>query len=116
MLDADDAHLDQCAALLALGILKAKEYAPQAAKLMRRKRKSFVTNFAAESLVLMGEPKYAAEIISILNVNKTGIYIDTSDFHPLVEPEVYQINKDFVAMLERLKRTARLHDAARGSR
>jgi HEAT repeat protein len=116
MLDANDAPLDQCAALLALGILKARDYAPQAARLMRTKRKSFVSNFAAESLVLMGEQKYAAEIISILKVNKTSTYIDTSDFHPLVEPEVHQVNKDFVAMIERFKRTARLRDAARGSR
>lgn len=116
MLDADDAPLDQCAALLALGILKARDYAPQAAKLMRTKRKSFVSSFAAESLVLMGEQKYASEIISILKVNKTGSYIDTSDFHPLVEPEVHQVNKDFVEMLDRFKRAAKLRDAARGSR
>jgi HEAT repeat protein len=103
LLDDDQAPLDQSAALLALGILKARENAPTAAKLMRN-RESSVSNFAAVSLILMGATEYATEAISTLEKDhKSGPYIDEGDFHPLVAEEAAALNKQFLTALAQLK-------------
>ena len=101
---ADNNSLDQSAALLALGILKATQYAPNAATLMRTKRSSYVSVYAAVSLVLMGSTRYAREAIAVLKAHhKSGPYIDAGDLSPLVAEEARELNQQFLAALEQLK-------------
>ncbi|HKP37919.1 MAG TPA: hypothetical protein VJT71_13760 [Pyrinomonadaceae bacterium] len=99
---AVDSSLDRSAALLALGILNAREYAPQAAMLMRRERKTSVSYYAALSLVLMRAKEYRREVLEVLKVNKTGKYVD-SDLNPIVAERAEQIEAQIGATIRQFK-------------
>ncbi|HYW73074.1 MAG TPA: hypothetical protein VE961_18755, partial [Pyrinomonadaceae bacterium] len=103
MLDYEDDPLGQAAALLALGILEANEYAPQAAQIMRNKEKSYVCNYAEESLILMGNNDYLKEAAAYFDLSKAEAYIDGGDFDPLVDEEARQIHQRFLANLKKAK-------------
>ena len=101
MLEDENAPLDQKAALLALGILEANEYAPKAAQLMSKK--SFFSTDAAKSLILMGANDYLKEAATHFTLPKSEEYIDVGDLHPLVEEEARETHKKFLTKLKQLK-------------
>jgi HEAT repeat protein len=103
----DEGSLDQCAALLALGVLGAREYAPTMVRIMRRQKKSFVSNYAAQALVLLGATEYAAEVVPLVEpAYAQKAYVTAGNFDPLVEdalePLRRRYEKSFLKMRARL--------------
>lgn len=93
--------------MLALGILNAREYVPRIARFL--KEPSYISNFAAEALVLMGANEYARECVPLVeSAYSHNLYLNADEFHPLVEERLRNYKsrfaESFLRMKERLSR------------
>jgi len=104
---SDEGSLDQSAALLALGVLGAREYVPEAVRIMRRQEKSFGSYYAAAALVLLDATEHAAEVVPHVERGYDAkLYLTADDFSPLVEDDLKPLRlryeESFLKMRARL--------------
>lgn len=97
----DEEPLVRKDAILALGVLNAREYIPRVAKFL--KDPSFVSNFAAEALVLMEAGQYARECVPLVEkAYESGLYLGADEFHPLAEEQLGKYRKRFAQSFLRM--------------
>jgi hypothetical protein len=98
----DESELVRADALLALGVLNAREYIPRIARFL--KDPSYVSNFAAEALVLMGADEYARECVPLVeSAYSNNLYLGADQFHPLAEGHLGKYRSRFAASFLRMK-------------
>lgn len=98
----DESELVRADALLALAIFNAREYIPRIARFL--KDPGFLSHYAAEALVLMGEMKYARECVPLVeSAYQHKLYLGADMFHPLVERQLVPFKTRFAESFLKMK-------------
>lgn len=63
----------------------------------------WVSLTAAQALVLLEANEYAPEVLEIIAKQRSGDYLDGSDFDPLVDEQAVQLDNRVKTLLARMK-------------